>query len=631
MMYREILKKYWGYDDFRGIQREIIESIGAGRDTLGLMPTGGGKSITFQVPTLAKEGLCIVVTPLIALMKDQVANLRSRGIKATAIYSGMSSNDVVTALENCIFGDYKFLYISPERISSELFVKKIKRVNVQLITVDEAHCISQWGHDFRPAYRTIGELRSLFPQVPVLALTATATPEVVKDIQHQLGFAEENCYRMSFERKNLVYVVRNTDNKAQELLHILRSIEGSAIVYTLNRKKTKEVCEYLVANGITAEHYHAGLVPESKDAKEEAWKSGRARVMVSTNAFGMGIDKPDVRLVVHIDLPSSIEAYFQEAGRAGRDGNKAYAVTLMSKADSGIVKRRLSDNYPSQEFIREVYDEVCYYYTMALGDGLDCTYEFSLTDFCRTYNRPTLQTDSALRILTRMGYIDYVEEMEYSSRVRLIVDKNSLYSFRGLPADYELLINALLRSYSGIFSDYVFIDERYLSRVTKLTRHRMYEILVALTNRQLILYKPSKKCPIITFTRHRVLGSELRFSREVYDERRAVFAERLNSMLGYALSTSKCRSAILLEYFGEKVAAPCGGCDVCVAKRAVAKPSSMAASQAAVLQLLADNKQHSLDELNALLLPKESMKATLRALCDEEKIKIDNGKIMINR
>lgn len=631
MIYREILKKYWGYDDFRGIQREIIDSIGAGRDTLGLMPTGGGKSITFQVPTMAKDGLCIVVTPLIALMKDQVANLRSKGIKATAVYSGMSSKDVVIVLENCIYGDYKFLYISPERISSELFLKKIRRVNVQLITVDEAHCISQWGHDFRPAYRQVGELRSIFPGVPVLALTATATAEVVKDIQKQLCFSEENCHRMSFERKNLVYVVRNTDNKAQELLHILNRIEGSAIVYTLNRKKTKEVCDFLVANGITAEHYHAGLVPESKDAKEEAWKSGKARVMVSTNAFGMGIDKPDVRLVVHIDLPSSIEAYFQEAGRAGRDGNKAYAVTLVGKADKGIVKRRLSDNYPSQDFIREVYDEVCYYYTMALGDGLDCSYEFSLGDFCKTYQRPTLQTDSALRILTRMGYLDYVEEMEFSSRVRFIVDKNSLYHFRGLPADYELLINALLRSYSGIFSDYVFIDERYLSRVTKLSRHRMYEILVSLTNRQLILYAPSKKCPIITFTRHRVLGSELRFPREVYDERKAVFGDRLNSMLGYAFTDGKCRSTILLEYFGEKECTPCGGCDVCVAERAAGRTLATAQPRAAVMQLLADNQLHALDELDSLRLPKETIKATLRALCDEEKIKIVDGKIMNNR
>ena len=628
MTYNEILKHYWGYDDFRGIQREIIESIGAGRDTLGLMPTGGGKSIAFQVPALAKEGLCIVVTPLIALMKDQVANLRSRGIKATAIYSGMRSSDIVKALENCIFGDYKFLYVSPERLSSELFLKKIQRVKVSMVTVDEAHCISQWGHDFRPAYREVKQLREIFPSVPVLALTATATPEVVKDIQQQLGFAQENCFSMSFARKNLVYVVRHTENKPQELLHILDRISGSAIVYTLNRKKTKEVCDILLANGVTAEYYHAGLSPESKDAKEEAWKSGRARVMVSTNAFGMGIDKPDVRLVVHIDLPSSIEAYFQEAGRAGRDGNDAYAVTLFSRVDRQVVARRLADNYPSQEFIREIYDEICYYYSMALGDGLNCTYEFSLGDFCKDYHRPTLQTDSALKILTRMGYLEYVEEMEYASRVRFIVGKDALYRFRGLPPDYELLINALLRNYSGLFTDYVFIDERYLSRVTKLSRHRMYEIFVSLVSRGLVQYAPSKKCPIITFTRHRVLGSELRFAREVYDERKAIFGERLKSVINYAVSDDKCRSRLLLEYFGEKGSDDCRRCDVCVQRRAAGKPPQMSGKEEAVMQLLSDGKPHSLDELAALGLTDNERKALLRALCDEEKIRIVDGKIM---
>ena len=627
MTYNDILKQYWGYDDFRGIQREIIESIGAGRDTLGLMPTGGGKSITFQVPTLATDGLCIVVTPLIALMKDQVANLRSRGIKATAIYSGMRSSEVVTALENCIFGDYKFLYISPERVASELFVKKIKRVKIALITVDEAHCISQWGHDFRPAYREIRQLREMFPEVPVLALTATATREVANDIQQQLGFKEENCYSMSFGRKNLVYVVRRTENKARELLHILGRVQGSAIVYTQNRKKTKEVCDFLVANGITAEYYHAGLLPESKDMKEESWKMGRARVMVSTNAFGMGIDKPDVRLVVHIDLPSSIEAYFQEAGRAGRDGNDAYAVALFSRSDSGVVARRLSDNYPSQDFIREIYDEICYYYSMALGDGLDCTFEFSLGDFCKTYHRPILQTDSALRLLTRMGYLEYVEEMEYSSRVRIIVGKDALYRFRGLPSDYELLVNALLRNYSGLFTETVFIDERYLSRITKLSRHRMYEIFVSLNNLGLVAYAPSKKCPIITFTRRRVLGSELRFLHEVYDERKAIFGERLKSVINYATSEDKCRSRLLLEYFGEKGSDECHRCDICVSRRASATSKPADSSANAIMQLLSDGKLHSLDELEALGLPEATRKRLLREMCDEELVEIVDGKL----
>lgn len=629
MNYHEILKKYWGYDDFRGIQREIIESIGNGRDTLGLMPTGGGKSITFQVPALAMEGVCIVVTPLIALMKDQVANLRSRGIRAVAVYSGMKTADVITALENCIFGGYKFLYISPERLTSELFLSKIKRVKISLITVDEAHCISQWGHDFRPAYRQIGVLREMFPGIPVLALTATATPAVVKDIQQQLRFSEENCHSMSFERRNLVYVVRHTENKQQELLHILKRMPGSAIVYTLNRKKTKEVCDFLLAHGITAEYYHAGLESESKDAREESWKTGRARVMVSTNAFGMGIDKPDVRLVVHMDLPSSIEAYFQEAGRAGRDGETAYAVTLFSRMDRQIAARRLNDNYPPQDFIREVYDDICYYYNMAMGDGLNCTFEFSLGDFCKKYRHPMLQTDSALRILTRMGYLEYVEEMEYASRVRFIVDKNGLYSFKALPADYELLVNALLRNYSGLFTDYVFVDERYLSRITKLSRHRMYEILVSMSNKGLVGYAPSKKCPIITFTRHRVFGSELRFARDVYDERKAMFAERLNAMINYAVTDDKCRSSLLLEYFGEKRSAACTRCDVCVKQHSCNNEKSQKSAQDEIFKLLGDGEFHNVSELDHLSLPRGVMTNLLRELCDEEKIIIDKGKIKI--
>lgn len=632
MTNRDILKEYWGYDDFRGIQREIIESIEAERDTLGLMPTGGGKSITFQVPTLAGDGLCIVVTPLIALMKDQVANLRMRGIKAAAVYSGMRTSEVITVLENCIFGGYKFLYISPERIGSELFLNKVRKMPVRLITVDEAHCISQWGHDFRPAYRKIADLRTLFPAVPVLALTATATPDVVTDIQTQLAFKEENCRRMSFERRNLVYVVRRTENKSQELIRILNRIPGSAIVYVLNRKNTKEVCELLIANGITAEFYHAGLAPDVKDEKEQRWKNGVSRVMVATNAFGMGIDKPDVRLVVHTDMPSSIEAYFQEAGRAGRDGNRAYAVALYSRIDHSLMKRRVSDNWPQQDFIRKVYDSLCYYYTMALGDGLDCTYDFSLVDFCRKYHLPTLQTDSALRILTRMGYVEYVEEMEYASRVRFIIGRDDLYRMAGLPQDYETLMTALLRNYSGLFSDYVFIDERYLSRITKLTRHRIYELLVSLSQKRILMFVPSKKCPIITFSRHRVLGEELRFAPEVYDERRRAFEERVNAMLNYASSTDECRSRLLLAYFGETQAAECGCCDVCIAKRGgTVSSDDLRGDAERLLALLADGRPHALGELESMRLTDKRRAALLRYVCDEELVAIVDGMMIINR
>lgn len=624
--YRQILRQYWGYDDFRGIQRDIIESVGAGYDTLGLMPTGGGKSITFQVPTMARDGLCIVVTPLVALMKDQVANLRSRGIKAVAVYSGMKNSELIVALENCIFGDYKFLYISPERIGSELFLNKVRKMPVALITVDEAHCISQWGHDFRPAYRRIIELRTLFPRVPVLALTATATAEVVSDIQQQLGFVDGKCFRMSFERRNLVYVVRHTENKQQELLHILGRIPGSAIVYTLNRRRTKEVCDYLISNGITAEYYHAGLSVESKDLKEDNWKNGRSRVMVATNAFGMGIDKPDVRLVVHIDLPGSIEAYFQEAGRAGRDGNNAYAVTLYSRADHAVVKRRVSDNYPPQEFIRNVYNSLCYYYTMALGDGFNCTFEFSLVDFCRKYHLPTLQTDSALRILTRMGYIEYVEEMEYASRVMFILERNELDRMQKLSGEYEAVVTALLRNYSGLFTEYAFVDERYLARITKLTRHRLYEILVSLDRKRIINYAPSKRCPIVTFSRHRVLGEELRFAPEVYEERRKIFEQRIDSILKYATDSDKCRSRLLLEYFGERAVSDCGNCDVCVSRKGGNAGCSDTDADM-VLALLADGVPHKLCELESLGFTRKRLSVVLRYLCDEEKVVVVDGRI----
>ena len=562
--YRKILKDYWGYDNFRGIQEDIIRSIGSGRDTLGLMPTGGGKSITFQVPAMAKDGLCIVITPLIALMKDQVRNLRDRGIKAVAIYSGMTREEIIIALENCIFGNYKFLYISPERLDTEIFRIKLRSMKVSMITVDESHCISQWGYDFRPAYLKISEIRNLLPDVPVLALTATATPEVVNDIQQRLAFKEENVFRMSFERKNLAYIVRRTESKQEELLHILKHVQGSAIVYAHNRKRTKEYAQLLNEKGITATFYHAGLNNETKDQRQKSWVKGETRVMVATNAFGMGIDKPDVRLVVHVDIPDSPEAYFQEAGRGGRDGEKAYAVLLYARSDKATLKKRISDTFPEKDYIRTVYEHLNYYYQMAMGDGLGCTREFNIDEFCRNFKHFPIQVDSALKILTRAGYLEYTDEQDNNSRLIFTLTKEELYRIHETSPETEKLINVILRSYTGVFTEYAYINEETLSMRTGMTRQQVYDTLISLTRRHILHYIPGKKTPYIIYTRERQEADRLIFTKEVYEDRKESFIRRIEAMTEYAETEDKCRSRMLLLYFGEKNEHNCGQCDVCL-------------------------------------------------------------------
>lgn len=562
--YRKILKDYWGYDNFRGIQEDIIRSIGSGRDTLGLMPTGGGKSITFQVPAMAKDGLCIVITPLIALMKDQVRNLRDRGIKAIAIYSGMTREEIIIALENCIFGNYKFLYISPERLDTEIFRIKLRSMKVSMITVDESHCISQWGYDFRPAYLKISEIRNLLPGVPVLALTATATPEVVKDIQQRLAFKEENVFRMSFERKNLAYIVRRTESKQEELLHILKHVDGSAIVYAHNRKRTKEYAQLLNENGITATFYHAGLSNDTKDQRQKSWVKGETRVMVATNAFGMGIDKPDVRLVVHVDIPDSPEAYFQEAGRGGRDGKKAYAVLLYARSDKATLKKRITDTFPEKDYIRTVYEHLNYYYQMAMGDGLGCTREFNIDEFCRNFKHFPIQVDSALKILTRAGYLEYTDEQDNNSRLMFTLTKEELYRMHETSPETEKLINIILRSYTGVFTEYAYINEETLSLRTGMTRQQVYDTLISLTRRRILHYIPGKKTPYIIYTRERQEADRLIFTKEVYEDRKESFIRRIEAMTEYAETEDKCRSRMLLLYFGEKNEHNCGQCDVCL-------------------------------------------------------------------
>lgn len=562
--YRKILKDYWGYDNFRGIQEDIIRSIGSGRDTLGLMPTGGGKSITFQVPAMAKDGLCIVITPLIALMKDQVRNLRDRGIKAIAIYSGMTREEIIIALENCIFGNYKFLYISPERLDTEIFRIKLRSMKVSMITVDESHCISQWGYDFRPAYLKISEIRNLLPGVPVLALTATATPEVVKDIQQRLAFKEENVFRMSFERKNLAYIVRKTESKKEELLHILKHVDGSAIVYAHNRKRTKEYAQLLNENGITATFYHAGLNNDTKDQRQKSWVKGETRVMVATNAFGMGIDKPDVRLVVHVDIPDSPEAYFQEAGRGGRDGKKAYAVLLYARSDKTTLKKRITDTFPEKDYIRTVYEHLNYYYQMAMGDGLGCTREFNIDEFCRNFKHFPIQVDSALKILTRAGYLEYTDEQDNNSRLMFTLTKEELYRIHETSPETEKLINIILRSYTGVFTEYAYINEETLSMRSGMTRQQVYDTLISLTRRRILHYIPGKKTPYIIYTRERQEADRLIFTKEVYEDRKESFIRRIEAMTEYAETEDKCRSRMLLLYFGEKNEHNCGQCDVCL-------------------------------------------------------------------
>ncbi|MBR4369360.1 MAG: RecQ family ATP-dependent DNA helicase [Prevotella sp.] len=640
-----ILHKYWGFPDFRGIQREIIESIGAGKDTLGLMPTGGGKSLTFQVPALAQYGVCIVITPLIALMRDQVEHLLQLGIRAAAIHSDMRREEIVTILDNCVLGGVKILYISPERLSSELFQTKLRHMKVSFITVDEAHCISQWGYDFRPSYLEIAKIRDLLASntqsttiaspsrgrsegasIPILALTATATPRVVDDIQNRLGFAEKNVFSMSFERKNLAYIVRTATDKQQELIHILKSTQGTAIVYVSSRARSKETAQLLCDNGLSATFFHAGLDAEVKSQRQTAWQKDEVRIIVATNAFGMGIDKPDVRLVIHQDCPSSIESYFQEAGRAGRDGKKAYAVLLYNNSDEQKLQKRIDDTYPAKEYIQQVYESLAYYYQVGLGSGAGSTFEFPIEKFCYTYKYFPIQVDAALQILMRAGYIEYERDPDASARVKFLLNRHELYRLDETDQQENTVITALLRNYGNLFVDYAYIDERYIADQAGLDLNQVYQTLKTLTQKSILHFIPRRKTPYITYVRDREDGADIVLSKEVYDDRKAQFAQRIKAMTDYVKNDMVCRSRMLLNYFGEKRTTDCGHCDVCLSNRHDPQTESdEKAVRQQIIQLLSDKQKHHITELKNILLPSDIIDTVMEEMINDEQIYIQGA------
>ena len=623
--FQEILRTYWGYFDFRGIQRDIIESIASGKDTLGLMPTGGGKSITFQVPALAQDGVCIVITPLIALMKDQVEHLRARNILADAIYADKSRSEIIQTLENCIFGGVKILYVSPERLSSEIFQVKLRHMKVSFITVDEAHCISQWGYDFRPSYLKIAEIREMKPGVPLLALTATATPEVVNDIQEKLHFAHKNVFKMSFERKNLAYIVRTVSDKQHEMIHILQCVAGSAIVYTRSRKHTKEIAEILNRQGIPSTFYHAGLDPAIKDERQKSWQNDEVRVMVATNAFGMGIDKPDVRIVIHIDCPDSLEAYFQEAGRAGRDGNKSYSVLLYEPSDAQKLKKRINDTFPDKELIKDVYEHLAYFFQVGIASGCGHTFEFNIEKFCFVYKFFPTKVDASLRILERCGYIHYEDNPDGKARIMFLIARNHLYLLENLSANEDNVISTLLRLYGGLFTDLCYIDESLIASQAGLTIQQVYFVLKNLAARHIIKFIPRRKIPYIIYTKDRIDGNHVIIPKEVWEMRREQYVKRIEGMLDYAQNDYICRSRQLLKYFGEETKEDCHQCDVCLEHKKEDANSKIVQekTQKLILQILSDKKKHSVTELKDIQMPSQQIEKALENLVSENLIHID--------
>ena len=612
----DVLNQYWGYDAFRPLQQDIIQSVLDGRDTLGLMPTGGGKSITFQVPTMAMDGMALVVTPIISLMKDQVDRLRALNIKATYLYAGLTRAEVNRTYEKCLYGNYKFLYVSPERLQSQSFMERLRQMPVSLIVVDEAHCISQWGYDFRPSFLRIAEVRKLFPKVPVLALTATATPVVVEDIQRCLQFRETNVFSMSFARSNLSYVVRHTEEKATELAHILRSVPGTAIVYVRSRKRAKQISDELNRLGIRADFYHAGLYVEDKEDKQNKWTTDQCRVMVATNAFGMGIDKPDVRLVVHVDIPNSLEEYYQEAGRAGRDGKRSYAVLLVKHTDQRTLRRHITEAFPDKDFIRNVYERVGNFLGVSIGEGYQQMFDFNFNLFCQTFNLPVLATHNALKILTQSGYIEFVEEIETQSRVMILARKDQLYDLDTTTPGADQVLQAILRLYTGLFADYVFINEDVISYRTGLDQETIYKSLLELTRMHILHYVPRKRTPYIIYTTSREEPKYVLIPKAIYEDLRQRMTDRIEAIINYAYSDTGCRERMLLGYFGEQRADACGQCDLCIdmRKREDHVPDDV---QQGILYMAGLRPRRLEDFLSTLSFPRDEVISMLSFLVDE--------------
>lgn len=632
-----LLRKHWGYDAFRPMQQEIIVSVLLGHDTLGLLPTGGGKSITFQVPALALDGLTVVVTPLISLMKDQVDNLRRIGVRAIYFHSGLTARENRLALDRCRLGKVKIVYVSPEKLRTESFIDNLRHMTVRLIVVDEAHCISQWGYDFRPSYLRIAELRGLFPDVPVLALTASATPEVVDDIMTRLEFRARNLYARSFTRDNLSYIVRYADFKDDRLMRVLTNTSGSAIVYVRSRRRTREIAEMLTSRGISAASYHAGLTPEDKNERQNLWKEGRIRVMVATNAFGMGIDKPDVRTVIHMDVPPSLEEYYQEAGRAGRDGLPAFAVLIASKTDKAMLTRRLSEAFPPKDQIRRVYELVGNFLDVAVGSGFGHLYEFNFEKFCLTYGLQPAPTRAALLILTRAGYIEYVDEVATRSRLMVVLDKNELYALR-LDPTTDRVMQSALRSYTGLFADYQQIDERSLAMHLGVSEEAVYQSMLTLRRIGAVSYIPRKSTPYILYTTSREEPRYVTLPLEVYECQRERMARRIDAMKRFVFRADDCRVNTMLRYFGETPRDVCHKCDVCrehlrtERQRSASNDDGRPSLEESVIYLASQPGGHTVEYMcRQTASTPECVIETVRSLADRGVVTLDGLNVSLRR